>query len=46
MIYTRTNVNVFFILPTAAVGVDIDGRYFFEIGIFCWAVGLGEGPQE
>jgi len=41
MIYTRTNNNVFFLIPTAATGIDTDGRFFFEIAFLCFAVGIG-----
>jgi len=40
MIYTRQNTNVMFLIPTAAVGVDTDGKYFFELAWLCWAVGV------
>lgn len=38
--YVRHNPNVMFLLPTAAVGVDTDGRYFLEVAWLCWAVGI------
>lgn len=41
MIYTRVNSNVFFLLPAFAVGIDLDGRYFFEIAWLVFAIGLG-----
>ncbi len=41
MFYTRTNPNVFFLFPAAAVGVDRDGRFFFEVAWACWAIGVG-----
>jgi hypothetical protein len=30
-----------FLLPTAAIGIDTDGLYFFELAWLCWAVGIG-----
>lgn len=39
-VYVRHNPNVMFLLPTAAVGVDTDGRYFLEVAWLCWAVGI------
>jgi hypothetical protein len=39
-VYGRYNPNVMFLLPTAAIGVDTDGRYFFEVAWLCWAVGV------
>jgi hypothetical protein len=39
--YARVNERVFFLLPTVAVGVDIDGRLFVELAWFNFAVGLG-----
>lgn len=44
MIYTRSNNNVCFLLPTAAVGVDLDGRYFMEFGFLFWVIGIGDAP--
>jgi len=41
MLYHRISDNVFFILPTVAVGIDADGQYFFEIAWFNVAIGLG-----
>ena len=38
--YGRYNPNVLFLIPAAAVGVDVDGRYFFEVAWLCWAVGV------
>lgn len=40
MIYTRVNDRVFFLLPCAAVGTD-NGRYFFEVAWFQFAIGFG-----
>lgn len=40
--YTRENANVFFLIPTIAVGTETDGRFFLEIAWLCWAVGVGE----
>ena len=41
-IYTRINECVFFLLPSAAVGVDTDGRYFFELAWMFFAIGFGD----
>lgn len=38
--YIRINYNVIFIWPSAAYGVDLDGRYFFEVAFLYFAVGL------
>lgn len=38
--YMRTNERVFFLLPSIAVGTDVDGRYFIEAAWFNFAVGL------
>lgn len=38
--YLRHNPNVIFIFPAAALGVDVDGRYFFEVAWLFWAVGV------
>ena len=38
--YGRYNPNVMFLLPTIAIGVDTDGRFFFEVAWFCWAAGI------
>jgi len=43
--YIRTGENVLFLLPTAAVGVDVDGLFFFEIAWLCWAIGVGVRPE-
>lgn len=45
MFYARNSNNVFFILPTLAVGVDIDGTYFMEFGWLNFAIGLGAKPN-
>ena len=42
MVYGRNNPNVCFLLPTMAIGVDVDGRYFFEIAMLFWVIGVGE----
>lgn len=39
--YLRQNKRVFFLLPSAAVGVDEHGYYFIEFAWLCFAVGLG-----
>lgn len=39
--YLRTNTRVFFLLPACAVGIDLDGRVFFEVAWLCWAAGVG-----
>lgn len=46
MFYTRCNQNVCFLLPTAAVGTDVDGRYFFEVAWLFFVVGLGTLEEE
>ena len=40
--YTRHNPNVCFLIPTMAVGIDIDGRYFVEVAWLFWAAGAGD----
>ncbi len=39
--YARHNPNVLFVWPALAVGVDLDGRFFFEVAWLLWAVGVG-----
>lgn len=39
--YTRTNQRVCFLWPSLAIGEDVDGRPFMEVGFLFWAVGLG-----
>lgn len=39
--YVRENQKVVFLLPTLAIGVDTDGRYFFEAAWLHWAIGVG-----
>ena len=39
--YARHNPNVCFVWPALALGVDIDGRFFFEAAWLCWAAGIG-----
>lgn len=41
--YIRKSERVFFLLPTVAVGVDMDGLFFFEVAWFVWAIGVGDG---
>ena len=41
MFYHRTSERVFFLLPAIAIGIEVDGRYFFEIAWFNFALGLG-----
>lgn len=41
MIYTRTNTAVFWLLPSLAVGIDIDGKPFMECAWLCFAIGIG-----
>lgn len=40
--YYRVNTRVFFLMPTIAVGIDMDGRYFVEAAWFCFVLGFGE----
>lgn len=40
--YTRVNSKVFFLLPTVAVGIDLDGRYFIEAAWLNFVVGFGD----
>jgi hypothetical protein len=42
--YTRLKSRVCFLLPTLAIGVDADGRYFIEAGWLWFAVRLGDAP--
>jgi hypothetical protein len=44
MIYFRRSEYVVFLLPAIAVGLQVDGRPFFEVAWFNWAVGIGDGP--
>lgn len=39
--YFRVNDRTFFLVPTIAVGVDVDGRFFMEAAWFNIAVGVG-----
>lgn len=39
--YTRSNRSVCFLWPSLAIGLDVDGRPFMEVGFLTWAVGLG-----
>ncbi len=39
--YGRTNPNVCFIWPTIGIGIDKDGRYFFEVAWLFFAIGIG-----
>lgn len=41
MFYHRVSDNVFFLIPAIAVGVDIDGQFFFELAWFNIAIGIG-----
>lgn len=38
--YLRISERVFFLLPAVAVGVDVDGAYFFEVAWFNYAIGI------
>ena len=40
--YSRISNNVFFLLPTIAVGLHTDAKYFIEFGWFCFAIGVGK----
>lgn len=42
MIYVRQNNSVCFLLPTMAVGSDLDGRFFVEVAWLNFAVGVGK----
>lgn len=39
--YTRVNDRVFFLLPTIAIGLDIDDSYFVEIAWGNYVLGFG-----
>ena len=41
MLYHRINDRVFFLLPTMAVGLDVDNKYFVEVAWFNIAIGFG-----
>lgn len=41
-LYFRVNSRTFFLLPTMAVGVDVNGLWFVEVAWFCFAAGLGD----
>jgi hypothetical protein len=38
--YLRTNQRVFFLLPTAAIGWDVDDSWFFEVAWLNFALGV------
>lgn len=40
--YIRISRSVFFLFPTIAVGLDIDGRMFWEVTWLCVAIGIGD----
>jgi uncharacterized protein (UPF0128 family) len=40
MIYTRCNYRVFFVLPTIALGFDIDDAIFVEAAWFFFVIGF------
>jgi hypothetical protein len=42
MIYARENSKVFFILPTLAIGYDLDETFFIELGWLNYVVGYGQ----
>lgn len=42
--YLRTNMDVFFMWPSLALGVDIDGQPFIEMAFAFWAIGIGDKP--
>ena len=44
MIYFRLSERTVFLLPAIAVGLDVDGRPFFEVAWLNWAVGIGDQP--
>lgn len=39
--YYRVNERVFFLLPTIAVGLDLDGAYFVEVAWLNLSIGFG-----
>lgn len=39
--YVRHKPSVLFIVPTVAVGIDLDDRPFMELAWLCWSVGIG-----
>ena len=39
-LYTRVSNNVFFIFPSLAIGIDLDGTFFFEFAWFFFAFGI------
>lgn len=41
MLYHRINDKVFFLIPTMAVGTDLDGRFFVEIAWLNISIGFG-----
>jgi hypothetical protein len=44
MLYHRISSNVFFLTPSLAVGIDVDGSVFLEFAWFNIAIGIGEAP--
>ena len=42
LFYFRQNSRVCFLLPTAACGIDLDGRYFFEVAFLFFVIGVGK----
>jgi len=38
--HLRTNQRVFFLIPTAAIGWDVDNAWFFEVAWLNFAVGV------
>lgn len=45
MWYGRHNPNVCFLLPTMAIGIDTDGRYFMEVAFLFFVLGIGDKPD-
>lgn len=41
LFYYRSSTHTFFLLPTVAVGTELDGRAFLEAAWLCWAIGVG-----
>ncbi len=44
MFYFRQSHSTLFLLPCLAIGFDIDGRVFMELGWLNVAIGIGDKP--